>query len=216
MEGGIPGTPPTEGKIVAVDEFRRAGKHHEPIVDDLISVPTTVGRPVSPNDDLISVESKESRTRRGVVINLRNDYEEPKTVVAVPQETKNKGKLTTAFLQLQGITAPKNHVVPVEAVKLEQQRQRMHSKAQIYSWGNQVLMPVQHVVQKSTHAVSQEKVAKKDLSLTASMQKWKEDSILKTKYDLREMALETERKKIGNTCPHTSTFLYRLSLTLAV
>ena len=140
-------------------------------------------------------------------MDLRNVHEVPKAAaLAIPQETKEK--LTTAFLQLQGVTAPKNHVVPVEAVKLEQRRQRMHSKAQVYSWGNQVLIPLPNETQKSTHAVSREIVAKKDMSLNVSIKKWKEDGILKTKSDLREMAFEIERKKQGNTLSHTSTHIH--------
>ena len=170
-------------------------------IDDDSRVGSVAARPVTPTDDLISVESEESRTsrtKRGVGIPI--DFRQDKTYASNHHETKDKGKLTTAFLQLQAVTAPKNHVVPKEAVKLEQQRQRMHSKAQVYSWGNQVLMPVQNVTaQISAHAVSREEVAKKDTSLNVSIKKWKEDSILKTKYDLREMANETERKKQGNT-----------------
>jgi hypothetical protein len=83
---------------------------------------------------------------------------------------------------------------------IEKERQRVRAlqsrdQAVLYSWAGTTLAPVD-VVEVSTRTVgSDEAVGKKDASLNATIKKWRQDNIEKSKSEMKEMTVEVQKRK---------------------
>lgn len=86
---------------------------------------------------------------------------------------------------------------PREVIEKERQRIRaIHGKEVLYSWGGATLQPVTDTVELSTRTVgTEESMGRKDASLHATIKKWRQDNIEKSKNELKEMAVEVQKRK---------------------
>lgn len=135
----------------------------------------------------------------GLYAALRDRKENTNSASRVESSSYKKGlDASAAFLHLSSSgPVPVNQGKPKEAFEKERQRrQTMQQKGTVYSWGgNSIHLTTSSNVQLSQMAASREDVVRKDPSLNASIKKWREDNLQKSKSELRAMSEDLEKRK---------------------
>ena len=127
------------------------------------------------------------------------------------------------FLKVSSQPVIVNNMHPREVLARERQRQKnlsTHNHDVIYSWGGATVLPVPGVPapEKSSHTqihlpLGKEDLGKKDSTLSATIAKWKAESVSRNKLELKEMAKDTKEKKQAEMEAIESKIKYKKGLT---
>ena len=130
------------------------------------------------------------------------------------------------FLKISSTPVIVNNMHPREVLARERQRQKNLSTTNhdvIYSWGGATVLPVPNApspgkpshtqIQTHQHLPQGREDGKKDSTLSATIAKWKAESVHRNKMELKEMAKETKEKKQAEMEAIESKIKYKKGLT---
>ena len=140
--------------------------------------------------------------------------------------TQRNNVVGPKFLKISSTPVIVNNMHPREVLARERQRQKNlsnHNQDVVYSWAGATVLPVPSAPapEKSAHTHTQphhhqppgNEDGKKDSTLSATIAKWKAESVHRNKMELKELAKETKEKKQAEMDAIESKIKYKKGLT---